>query len=391
MFTKISYKIVHNRANRLKKDGTALIQIELRQNNKRVYFSTHVYVKPDDFSNGYVINHPMKDEYNFYLHDMRNRIERMEIDYLKRGIYPTLSMMKTAVMESATPSATFRDFGTGVVSNSERVKRTINGYATLFNSIDKFRSGVLLSEVDYDFITKYDLWLKNKGISHNTRVGRLRQIKAVLNEAVKRDIIQKNPFDMFKIPPMINRKGFLSAKDMKRMETLILDDKEALVRDSFLFCCYTGLRFSDFKTLTKDCIKNGWLSKVMIKTKFKVEIPIDEVFDGKAMDMVERYGGDITKLSKAIGSNATVNKILKSVFHKAKVNGEYTFHTSRHTFASLLLQIGVPVTSVQKMLGHQKISTTQIYGEVDRETITRDIRKVLKNTRKKNEKSGITD
>lgn len=382
MVNKISYKVVHNRANRLKKDGTALIQIELRQGTKRIYFPARIYVRPGQFRDGYVVGHPMSDDYNFLLYNMRNGIERIEIDYIKRGIYPTLEMIRSAVRENAAPSARFRDFGQSVVNNSERKDRTKSGYDTLFNSMDKFRNGTLVSDVDYNFIVKYDLWLKNCGISHNTRVGRLRQVKAILNEALKRDIIAKNPFDMFRIPPMTNKKGFLSAKQVKKMESIILDEKEGRVRDSFLFCIYTGLRFSDFKTLKQSDIKNGWLTKVMVKTNFKVEIPISELFEGKALGIISKYGDDIENLSKTIGTNATVNKALKSIFTRLKFTENFTFHTSRHTFASILLQMGVPITSVQKMMGHQKLSTTQIYGEVNRETITNDIKKVLKKLKK---------
>ena len=115
----------------------------------------------------------------------------------------------------------------------------------------------------------------------------------------------------------------------------------------------------------------------------KMEIPAGEVFEGKALQIIERYVS-IEKLTAKLGTNATVNKHLKEVFRKAKIEGNFTFHTSRHTFASLLLQMGVPVTSVQKMLGHQKLATTQLYGEVDKKTIAQDLKKVLRKTRKAN-------
>lgn len=128
-------------------------------------------------------------------------------------------------------------------------------------------------------------------------------------------------------------------------------------------------------------IAKGWITKKMVKTNFTVEIPASEVFDGKAIDIIERYGS-IERLTRTLGTNATVNKHLKEVFRSAKIEGNFTFHTSRHTFATLMLQMGVPITSVQKMLGHQKIATTQIYGEVDKKTIASDIKKVLRKARK---------
>jgi site-specific recombinase XerD len=387
-YTKIAYRIVFNHAKRLNRQQEGLIQIECLLNSRRVYFSTHIHVKPSQFVNGRVVEHPLADDYNYTLYKQKLSIEKIELDFIKRGIYPTLEMLKHAVNESTTPSAKFIDFGKQVVQASERKQLTKSGYDTLFNNIEKFRKGILVSEIDYTFITKYDAWLKNCGLAHNTRVGRLRQMKAILNEAIKRDVITKNPFDMFKIPPMNNKKGFVDVNGVKRLENLVLSGKEDQVRDAFLFCCYCGLRFSDFIRLKTNDINNGWISKEMHKVKAQVEIPISEVFDGKALKIIEKYG-TIENLSSNIGCNATVNKTLKNIFRKAKIEGNFTFHTSRHTFASLLLQMGVPITSVQKMLGHKKLSTTQIYGEVNKDTISKDLKKVLKKVRKAEVKISV--
>ena len=381
MYSKIQYRAVYNRANRLDKQGKALVQIELLQHGSRIYFSTHIHIAPHQWHRGVVVAHPMADEYNFVINDYKSRLERMEIDYLKRGIYPSLAMMRSAIKESASPSATFVDFARSVITASERKERTIAGYETLFNNMEKFRHAVLLCDIDYNFISRYDRWMHLSGIAHNTRVGRLRQVKAILNEAQKRDIISKNPFDLFKIPPMLNKKGFITTKQLAKIENLVTHGSVAIVRDAFLFCCYSGLRFSDLVSLKSENIKGGWITKKMVKTNFVVEIPVSDVFGGKALGIINRYGS-IEKLTRKLGTNATVNKHLKEVFRLAKIEGNFTFHTSRHTFATLMLQMGVPITSVQKMLGHQKLATTQIYGEVDKRTIASDLKKVLRKSRK---------
>ncbi len=390
MYTKIQYRAVFNRAHRLDRHGKALVQIEMLQHGSRIYFTTHIHIEPHQWHGGLVVEHPMADEYNFVINDYKSRLERMEIDYLKRGIYPSLAMMRSAIKESAAPSATFIDFARSIVTTSERKARTRAGYETLFNNIEKFRHAVLLSDIDYDFISRYDRWMHLSGIAHNTRVGRLRQVKAILNEAHKRDIIAKNPFDLYKIPPMNSKKGFLTTKQLRKIENILLHGAVDNVRDAFLFCCYTGLRFSDLVSLKSENIAGGWITKKMVKTNFTVEIPISEVFDGKALDIITKYGS-IERLTRKLGTNATVNKHLKEVFRIAKVEGNFTFHTSRHTFATLMLQIGVPITSVQKMLGHQKLATTQIYGEVDKKTISQDIKKVLRKARKGKAHNNLQD
>ena len=155
MYTKIQYRAVFNRAHRLDKHGKALVQIEMLQHGSRIYFTTHIHLEPQQWIQGIVVDHPMADEYNFVINDYKSRLERIEIDYIKRGIYPTLEMIRSAVRENTAPSARFRDFGQSVVNNSERKDRTKSGYDTLFNSMDKFRNGTLVSDVDYNFIVKY--------------------------------------------------------------------------------------------------------------------------------------------------------------------------------------------------------------------------------------------
>ena len=147
---------------------------------------------------------------------------------------------------------------------------------------------------------------------------------------------------------------------------------------AFLIGCYTGLRFSDVTTLRQEHINNGWLHKKMVKTGFTVDIPVAKLFDGKMILLIEKYKGDIGRLTKEIGGNTQVNKVLRPLLDSVGADNKITFHSSRHTFATLLGQKGLGITTIQKMLGHQKLATTQIYEEVDRKTIENDIKKLKK-------------
>lgn len=374
MIQRIAYRPVFNRAARLNLSGKGLIEIECRQAGKRVYFSTHTYVEPEQWERGRIISHPLADELNHSIAVCMYDIQRIELDYLKRRVYLSLSALKTAVKDKIKPTSSLAEFGAEIVKASDRKASTIDGYSTLFRNIDKFRSGLLVSDIDYSVIVSYENWMRAVGIAHNTRVGRLRSLRAIMAEAVKRKIIDENPFDNYKIPAMTSRKGFLTESQLRRVENVVLDGRAAIIRDAFLFACYTGLRFSDIISLKGEHIVNGWIHKEMIKTGFMIDIPIDMIFGGKAFTMIAKYG-NIERLSGAIGCNATANKILKDVFRAAGITENYTFHTARHTFASLLLQQGLAITTVQKMLGHQKIATTQIYGEVTCKSIAADIKR----------------
>ena len=374
MNQRISYRPVFNRAARLNLSGKGLIEIECRQAGKRVYFSTHTYVEPGQWERGRIISHPLADELNHSIAVCMYDIQRIELDYLSRRVYISLQTLKLAFKDRIRPSASLTEFGFEIVRASVRKASTIEGYGTLFRNIEKFRSGLLVSDVDYSFIVAYENWMRAVGIAHNTRVGRLRSLRAIMAEAVKRKIIDENPFDNYKIPAMTSRKGFLSESQLRRLENIVLDGRAAIIRDAFLFACYTGLRFSDIVSLHSVHIVNGWIHKEMIKTGFMIDVPLDMLFGGKALAMVAKYG-NIERLTGNIGCNATANKILKDVFKAAGITENYTFHTARHTFASLLLQQGIAITTVQRMLGHQKIATTQIYGEVTCKSIAADIKR----------------
>ena len=377
MLNKIRYRLAFNRACRLNKQGESLIEIECTQQRRRIYFSTHVYVKPENFAHGAVNGTPNAEELNYALYLMIQDVERIELEYIKRGVTVNLPMLREAVRSHISPAAKLRDFGLQVVEESERKNLTKLNYQTLLNNLERFRSGLLVTDIDYQFLVSYDKWLRDSGIAHNTRIGRLQLLRALLNEARKRDIINTNPFERFRIQQMVSKKGYVTADQLHKLERLSLHGNEERIRDAFLVGCYTGLRFSDIISLRQEHIKDGWLTKKMAKTGYIVEVPIAKLFDGKMLEIIEKYG-KIDNLAKNIGSNASVNKVLRLILDRIGVDPKITFHSSRHTFATLLGQKGVHLTTIQKLLGHQKLQTTQIYNEVDRMAITNDIKKASK-------------
>lgn len=373
MIKKIRYRLVWNRSGCLNQRGEGLIQIEAEQQHRKIYFSTHTYVIPENFAHGCVVNLENADGLNYALYSMIREIEGIELEYVKMGVEVSLPLLKEAVKSHLAPAAKLTAFGNEVVVNSDRNMLTKQNYITLFNNIERYKPGVLISEIDYQFVVSYDKWLRDSGIAHNTRISRLRLLRAVLNEAKNRDIISTSPFERFKIQQMVSKKGYITKEQLHTLEGMKLKGYEEIVRDAFLVGCYTGLRFSDITALRQTHINGGWLVIAMQKTKFTVEIPIGKLFDGKMMAMVEKYGGNIGRLTKKLGPNATVNKTLRGLLDVVGADAKITFHSSRHTFATLLGQQGVDITVVSKLLGHRKLQTTEIYREVDRAGIMNEL------------------
>ena len=156
------------------------------------------------------------------------------------------------------------------------------------------------------------------------------------------------------------------------------------VLDAFLFCCYTGLRYSDFCQLTPENFirVNGkrWLYFKSVKTGVEIRLPLYLLFESRALGILDRYP-DIGSFA-ALPCNSEVNKQLRKLAGLCGIKKRITYHVSRHTCATLLVHQGVAITTVQKLLGHTSVKTTQIYSEVLSSTIVRD----LKNLQRKRKK-----
>ena len=198
-----------------------------------------------------------------------------------------------------------------------------------------------------------------------------------MSEAINQGYIPSDayPFRKFKIKQEKGRKEFLTLNELRRLENLLVSDKRLRhVLDAFLFCCYTGLRYSDFCQLTPENIirVNGkrWFYFKSVKTDVEVRLPLHLLFEGKALAVLERY--DIVTDFAKIGLNSEANKYLAQLATLARIRKHITYHTARHTCVTLLVHQGVPITTVQKLLGHTSVRTTEVYSGVLSNTIIRD-------------------
>ena len=115
-----------------------------------------------------------------------------------------------------------------------------------------------------------------------------------------------------------------------------------------------------------------------MKTDTEVKLPIDLLFEGKAWKMLQKYRNRLSSFF-TIDANSTLNKRLIRIGLMAGIEKHFSFHSARHTNATLLIYKGVNITTVQKLLGHRDLSTTQIYSDVMESTIVRDLKKCDKN------------
>ena len=168
------------------------------------------------------------------------------------------------------------------------------------------------------------------------------------------------------------RHTFLTPDELHKLEQmsgLLSNTKQQQILDAFLFCCYTGLRYSDFIQLSNHNLinisNNYWLIYQSVKTQVEVRIPLYLLFHGKPVSILNKYIKNLSYFFQ-LKDNSNINKILKKIALQANLQKSISFHTARHTNATLLIYNGADITTVQKILGHKSIKTTQIYAGAPR-------------------------
>ncbi|WP_426475832.1 tyrosine-type recombinase/integrase [Chryseobacterium balustinum] len=239
-------------------------------------------------------------------------------------------------------------------------------YEVLRRRLKKFRPKISVSDMDSDFITDFDSFLKKLEIGEGGIYNHHKCLKSVINAARKsKKITIDNPyyFTTLVIKAPQHRSVFLDEEEVIRIANYKTDeDNEINVRDMFLLACYTGLRYSDLFTLKNSDInfKTRVLSKVQIKTKENLEVPLSD----QAFKLIEKYSFGKEREDKLFGevSNQVGNKIIKKISKECKIIKNVSFHVARHTFASYLSNGNhASVINISKLLGHKSIANTTIY------------------------------
>lgn len=384
---KISYRSVYNRKKQLNAQGTALLQVEAYLERRKIYFSTHIYLAPTqwDERKREIVEHPHADALNRMLRNFIIELERKELELWKNGHEVTLSRLRNELRTQASPS--FLLFIKKETTNSSLKESTQRNLLTTYDLLMRFKSGITFKDLTSKFIYEFEDFLYCNGKHTNTVAKHMRHLKSFVNAAIDKGYIKPEdyPFRRYQIKTKDSKHTFLLPEEMEKLEKLsqtFLKPALSHTLDAFLFCCYTGIRYSDFCHLSGNNIQRiegtPWLVFRTQKTDTEVKLPITLLFEGKAWRIIQKYRNRLSTFF-AVDANSTLNKRLIRIGRKAGIDKHFSFHSARHTNATLLIYKGANITTVQKLLGHRDLATTQIYSDVMESTIVRDLKKCAKN------------
>ena len=368
-------------------DGKVTIYCRVTVNSKRAEFSLRRTVDEQrwDSHSGRLRGTTMEvSNFNRFLDNVKNRLFEIYDSLLKERKDVSAAIVKNTYLGKEGKEymvlEIFQEHNDQIESLLGKgfTKGTLQRYSAAYKHVSAYiqhkyhRNDIPVRRVDHKFITGLEFFLKSqRNCEHNTAIKYVVNFKKIIRIAYANEWITKDPFFHWKATWKTKEKQYLTQSELDALR-----DKKSflprldLVRDIFVFCCYTGLAYADVKQLKSKHIVIGingdrWIKMPRKKTKAISSIPLLP----PAEEIILKYSEHPYVLDGKgvlpVLTNQKSNAYLKEIADVCGINKNLTTHLARHTFATTVtLSNGVSISTVSKMLGHRSLKTTQIYAKV---------------------------
>jgi len=251
---------------------------------------------------------------------------------------------------------------------------------------------IMLIKIDFKFLTDFSIYLRTKTpdkgqrvCSNNTVMKHMERFQKMMGLALKFGWIVRDPFIYFKRNIVSKDREVLDDNELDILKNLPLADPiQEVIRDMFIFSCYTGLAYSEINILSVNHLTNDsdggvWLEMQRQKTFHTTERKFHVLVLPIPLNLIQKYKCHPESINKATifpcPTNQYTNRKLKLIGAKAGITKILSFHVARHTFATTVtLEKGISIESVSHMLGHSSIRTTQIYSKVKQKKVASEMK-----------------
>ncbi len=377
--------------------GQLPIYVRLTVDGKRLEFSTKKFVETSKWSSELSKMKGTTEEarsINSYLDLMKTKVFNAQMELMHRNENLTIENFKEKLLGTEQRQRMlipiFQDHNNKIkeLVGKEYAPGTLERYKTSLSHTIEFLqwkykvSDIEITKIDHAFVTDYEFWLRSvRNCANNTAVKYIKNFSKIIKLCQANDWLDKNPFANYKSKVKEVERVYLSEEEIQRIiEKDFKTVRLSLVRDIFLFSCFTGLAYIDVKNLTKSHISIGidgekWIFTHRQKTETASKIPILPV----TQMIIDKYAENPKSNNEdrllPILTNQKMNAYLKEIAGVCEIEKELTFHIARHTFATTItLTNGVPIESVSKMLGHKNLRTTQHYAKVLDKKVSEDMK-----------------
>lgn len=383
----VQSRVVFDRKKVATTTHAALIQIEVRHNAQRRFFTTGVKVYKNQFKNGRVVGRADAEQLNNRINTQLREIADV-VDSLNEQKQTFSFAYLDSLLHGYKPSPSFIDFMAARIEQRPMAESTRTQHRKVLRFLtDEYTAIRLFSDLTTPNIILLDDYLHRRRLPDGTHMmqttiyGYHKIIKAYINDAIRLEITNDNPYSRFTAQRGTHRpRTILTLAEIENIRnyqtTSMLQRK---VRDLFIVQCYTGLAFADLYTTDFSAITQIGDNYLLQDTRQKTGTPFTILLLPPVMDVLARYGGTLPHLAYDV-----YNRNLKLVTALAGVQKQISTHIGRHTFATTIaMAAGIPIEVVSRMMGHTHISTTQIYAKVLPENVLACYEKIKSNLKEK--------
>lgn len=350
-----------------------IVELRMTFERKTKYVSTGIKVPPFYFKNERVSpSYPNAKAINDKLTSLRSKAEAVVFQMEANG-FIDFEYLPTAI-KSDSVNKTFWEYIEEQAALKDVRETTRKRYDTFLRQIKKWKMFRTFSELSVTELMKFAKLLKENGYQKSTIQSYHKYLRQFCNDAIADGHIKTSPYAAKRV--VVERAEprkdkFLTTEEIKAIEEVELSPHLARVRDMFIFSVYTGLAFSDMLAFSRDKVREYKGELVIDGERIKdgVQYIIPLVSQAKAC--LDRQGWNFGTIS-----NAKYNEYIKIVAMRAKVDKPISSHWARHTAGMIMLNNGVPIEIVSKVLGHANINTTQrVYAHIRVDAVVREIKK----------------
>ena len=381
----------------VKKDGTVPVMGRITVDGTQAQFSCKVTANPKlwDTKGGRMTGKSMLAlEVNRKLDKMRVSINKHYQEILDRDNYVTAEKVKNAFLGLEYRCQTLLKVYAQYNEDYEKLYKagmrswgSLRRYRCVYRHLQEFLQSryhvndISLKELTPAFITDFEAFLRtDKHLCENSLSVYMLPLRTMVFRAIDNGWLTRDPFHDYKVPKVETTRGFLMKEEIHLLMNAELKRKTMqLIRDLYLFCCFTGLSFSDLKNLKEEHIQtffddSEWIMIDRQKTGVRSTIKLLDY----PKSIMEKYRGLCADgRIFPVPCYSDCRGILLRVAKRCGITKHLTWHMSRHTMATeICLTNGVPIETVSSILGHKNIKTTQIYAKITKEKLNKDMDKL---------------
>lgn len=357
---------IYNRYRKATVTKQAVVEMRITYNYKQKWISTGIWLYPNQWKNGMIVNHPDILQVSQTLDKLLTDVRQIILDMSREGNIDIMDI-PNRLKKLNTPKISFLEFckvraGIRKYGRKKDSQERYDRFLRLFTDWGRI---VEFEDINDSNIIIFDKYLEDTGMKPYSKWNNYhRFLNSFIIDAIDEGYIKRNPYKWVNIDKQKKSHGIercLTPEEFRRLKTAKMPTESIeKIRDVFVFQTYTCLSYSDLKEFNPKMIQEVKGINVYVGRRKKTNMTFTIPLLTPALDILHKYEGKLPVIS-----NVKYNAYLKIVAQTAGIDKKLSSHWARHTGATILLNEGAPMQIVSKICGHSSTRITeQVYAKL---------------------------